>query len=116
MRIIIDRLEEDFAVAQLNEKTYNIPRALLPEAKEGDTVEITVLGRLPLEDREPPHAIFERLHRNSRGKDAPHPKHHRRMPPPMDHTVPGSAESPDSTTVSQENNADAQQENAENAC
>lgn len=70
MKIIIDRFEEDFAVVELDEKMYNVPRALFPEAQEGDTVEITVLGKIQHEDKEEPHAIFERLRKKRREKKA----------------------------------------------
>ncbi|MBQ9247709.1 MAG: DUF3006 domain-containing protein [Ruminococcus sp.] len=69
MNVIIDRLEGDLAVVILDEKTYNIPRALIPEAREGDTVEITVSGRVPSKGAESPHEIFERLRQNSRKKE-----------------------------------------------
>lgn len=64
MKVIIDRIEGDFAVVESGDKMYNIPCALLPDAKEGDTVEINVLGRQDKEEE--PHAIFEKLRRKSR--------------------------------------------------
>jgi len=41
---IIDRLEENWAVIETEErKTFNLPRKILPaEAKEGDVINITV--------------------------------------------------------------------------
>jgi len=45
MKVIIDRFEEDIAVVELDGKMLNAPRALFAEAREGDTVEITVLPR-----------------------------------------------------------------------
>jgi len=41
---IIDRLEEEWAVIETEErKTFNLPRKILPaEAKEGDVIKITV--------------------------------------------------------------------------
>ena len=45
MRVIIDRFEEDIAVVELNGEMLTAPRALFGEAKEGDTVELTVLPR-----------------------------------------------------------------------
>ena len=45
MRVIIDRFEEDIAVVELNGEMLNAPRALFGKAKEGDTVELTVLPR-----------------------------------------------------------------------
>lgn len=64
MKVIIDRLEGGVAVVEAGETTYNIPYELIPGAKEGDTVEITVLGKQPTE--EATHAIFEKLRRKSR--------------------------------------------------
>lgn len=43
MKIIIDRFEGDFAVAELpNGNMVNLPSILLENASEGDVVEITV--------------------------------------------------------------------------
>lgn len=43
MQIIIDRFEGEYAVAELPDgKMINVPKILLPDAKEGDVVEITV--------------------------------------------------------------------------
>ena len=43
MKIIIDRFEGEFAVAELPDGgTANIPRVLVPDAKEGDAVSIEV--------------------------------------------------------------------------
>lgn len=39
MRVIIDRFEGDFAVVEVEEGvTVNMPRILVPDANEGDTV------------------------------------------------------------------------------
>ena len=64
MRVIIDRFEGGYAVAELDGKMLNVPRELFAGAKEGDAIEITVLGK-PIEGEEPPHKIFERLRRSS---------------------------------------------------
>ena len=41
--MVIDRFEGEFAAIVCKEKTYNIPRALLPEqAKEGDVLKILI--------------------------------------------------------------------------
>ena len=50
MRVIIDRFEEDIAVVELDGKMLHAPKALFQEAKEGDTVELTVLPRASEED------------------------------------------------------------------
>lgn len=40
---IIDRFEEDWAVLEYDDETYNVPRALLPDnAKEGDVLRISL--------------------------------------------------------------------------
>ena len=41
--LIIDRIEEDWAVIEYGKKTFNIPLALLPQgAKEGDVINVLV--------------------------------------------------------------------------
>lgn len=43
MKVIIDRLEEDYAIVELEEgKMLEIPKELFPEAKEGDIVNIEI--------------------------------------------------------------------------
>jgi hypothetical protein len=43
MEVIIDRFEGDYAVVEMADRTMvNLPRVLLPEAREGDVVAITV--------------------------------------------------------------------------
>lgn len=43
MQVIIDRFEGKFAVVELPDRTMaNIPRILLPEAKEGDVINISI--------------------------------------------------------------------------
>lgn len=40
--LIIDRFEEDWAVLEYNDDTFDVPRELLPdEAKEGDVLKIS---------------------------------------------------------------------------
>ena len=68
MKIIIDRFEESIAVVEIDEKMLNVPRELFPDAREGDTVEITVLGKIQPEDEESPHDIFTRLRNKKRKK------------------------------------------------
>lgn len=43
MKVIIDRFEENIAVVELDGEMLHAPRALFAEAREGDTVELTVL-------------------------------------------------------------------------
>ena len=43
MRVIVDRFEGDYAKVELEEgKFYDIPKALLDDAKEGDVIDIIV--------------------------------------------------------------------------
>lgn len=67
MRVIVDRIEEDVVIVEADdENTYQLPIALCPNVKEGDTIEINVIGKLP--PKEEPHTIFERLRKNSKHK------------------------------------------------
>lgn len=67
MRVIVDRIEEDVVIVEADdENTYQLPIALCPDVKEGDTIEINVIGKLP--PKEEPHTIFERLRKNSKRK------------------------------------------------
>ena len=43
MKVIIDRFEGEFAVVEMEDKTMvDMPRVLLPGAKEGDVIEISI--------------------------------------------------------------------------
>jgi len=43
MKVVIDRFEGDFAVAELPDRTMaNMPKCLVPDAKEGDVVNISI--------------------------------------------------------------------------
>ncbi len=43
MLYIVDRIEEGMIVLENDdEQTFSVPKALLPDAKEGDCVEITI--------------------------------------------------------------------------
>ena len=67
MRVIVDRIEENIVIVEADdENTYKLSTALCPDAREGDTIEINVIGKQPV--REEPHAIFERLRKNSKRK------------------------------------------------
>ena len=68
MRVIIDRFEGDIAVVEAGKKRLNAPRALFPKAEEGDTVEITVLGKARREGEEPPE-LFRQLRARSKKQD-----------------------------------------------
>lgn len=43
MQVIVDRIENDMLVLELDVgKTISVPRILIPDAKEGDIVDITI--------------------------------------------------------------------------
>lgn len=43
MQVIIDRFEKDYAVVEIEEGLFvNIPTILLPNAKEGDVIDIRI--------------------------------------------------------------------------
>lgn len=43
MKVIIDRFEEEYAVVEIEVGKYvNVPKVLLPNAKEGDIVKIEI--------------------------------------------------------------------------
>lgn len=69
MKVIVDRIEGDFAVVEAGETMYRLSTALCPGAKESDTIEISVIGKQS--SGEEPHAIFERLRKNSRKNNPP---------------------------------------------
>ncbi|MDH7577337.1 MAG: DUF3006 domain-containing protein [Bacillota bacterium] len=52
--LIIDRFEGDWAVIEFGDKTFDIPRSLLPkEAREGDVIQISIsIGNHATKDRE----------------------------------------------------------------
>lgn len=43
MQVIVDQIENDMLVLELDVgKTISVPRILIPDAKEGDVVDITI--------------------------------------------------------------------------
>ena len=43
MRLTVDRIEEDYIVAEMPDlTTVNIPRVLVPDAKEGDVIRLSL--------------------------------------------------------------------------
>ena len=43
MKVIIDRFEKDYAVVEISkDKVVNLPKELVPDAKEGDVINITI--------------------------------------------------------------------------
>ena len=50
MKVIIDRFENGFAVVELQSKEFeNIPTVLVPDAKEGDVIDISIDNDTTLE-------------------------------------------------------------------
>lgn len=47
MKVIVDRIENDFCVVELQTGVFcNLPLLLVPSVKEGDVVEIKILNNL----------------------------------------------------------------------
>ena len=66
MKYVIDRIEENIAVVEIEEgKTANIPLELIKDAKEGDTVVITIEKKSET-DTAYTHSIFEKLRNKSK--------------------------------------------------
>ena len=93
MRVIVDRIEENIVIVEADdENTYKLSSALCPDAREGDTLEINVIGKQL--SKEEPHTIFEHLRKNSsRKKDMK--KTVKSGSSPEDDTVEKNAETPD---------------------
>lgn len=93
MRVIVDRIEENIVIVEADdENTYKLSSALCPDAREGDTIEINVIGKQPI--KEEPHTIFERLRKNSKRK-SDMKKAVKSGSSPEDDTMEKSAETPD---------------------
>lgn len=63
MKVTIDRFEGDFAVVEVSESCFaNIPKILLPDAKEGDIISITIeeSNEKLMENKERLHRLFNR--------------------------------------------------------
>ncbi len=59
---IVDRIENGFLVLESEEeKFYEIPKALLPEAKEGDCISVFINKEETEKRRESMRAIMDRL-------------------------------------------------------
>ena len=66
MKCVIDRIEENVAVLEIETgKTANIPLELVKDAKEGDTVVITIEKKSE-DDKAKTHSIFEKLRNKSK--------------------------------------------------
>lgn len=93
MRVIVDRIEENIVIVEADdENTYKLSSALCPDAREGDTIEINVIGKQP--SKEEPHTIFERLRKNSKRKGDTK-KAAKSGSSPEDDTVEKNTETPD---------------------
>ncbi len=65
MKVIIDRIENEIAVVELeNKEMLSIPVALIQDAKEGDSLVITV-EKKTAEQIKDTHSIFEKLRNKS---------------------------------------------------
>ncbi len=62
MKVIIDRIEENFAVAELPDGTFsNIPRALVPDAREGDVLKIEIDTETTKQQKTKIKTLFNKL-------------------------------------------------------
>ena len=62
MQIIIDHIEDDYLVVELEDlSTIDIPRALIPNAKEGDVVDIIINEEATNERRKEVHKLMDKL-------------------------------------------------------
>lgn len=67
MKIIIDRFESEYAIIETQDGEHlSVPKKLFEGAKEGDTVEITVIGK---EKKQTTHSLFENLRKKSEKTD-----------------------------------------------
>lgn len=62
MQIIVDHIEDDYLVVELEDlSTIDVPRALIPNAKEGDVVDIIINEEATNERREEVHKLMDEL-------------------------------------------------------
>ncbi|MBQ9915295.1 MAG: DUF3006 domain-containing protein [Clostridia bacterium] len=62
MLYVVDRIEKDILILEGDEDVfYSVPRALLPEAKEGDCVEIHINKEETEKRREKVRRLMEEL-------------------------------------------------------
>lgn len=62
MQIIVDHIEDDYLVVELEDlSTIDVPRALIPNAKEGDVVDIIVNEEATNERRKEVHKLMDEL-------------------------------------------------------
>lgn len=66
MKYIVDRIEENYAVIELEAgKTLSIPIELIEGAKEGDSI-VIMIEKKSEEDMEDTRSIFEKLRNKSK--------------------------------------------------
>lgn len=62
MQIIVDHIEDDYLVVELEDlSTIDVPRALIPNAKEGDVVDIIINEEATNERRKEVHKLMDEL-------------------------------------------------------
>ena len=62
MQIIVDHIEDDYLVVELEDlSTIDVPRALIPNAKEGDVVDIKINEEATNERRKEVHKLMDEL-------------------------------------------------------
>lgn len=62
MQITVDHIEDDYLVVELEDlTTIDIPRALIPNAKEGDVVDIIINEEATNERRKEVHKLMDEL-------------------------------------------------------
>ncbi len=67
MKIIIDRFESEYAIIEMQDGEHlSVPKKLFDNALEGDTVEITVIGK---EKKQSTLSLFENLRKKSEKTD-----------------------------------------------
>jgi hypothetical protein len=62
--VTVDRIENDIAVLEFENHTYDVPLSILPNINEGDQLEITRVGSLQNERNEAEERL-NRLKKNS---------------------------------------------------
>jgi len=62
MKVIVDRIENDFLVVEMPDMSVcNIPRILLPQAKEKDVINIEILYNDEIETSEQIESLVDKL-------------------------------------------------------
>ena len=62
MQIIVDHIEDDYLVVELEDlSTIDVPRALIPNAKEGDVVDVIINEEATNDRRKEVHKLMDEL-------------------------------------------------------